>query len=160
MKVRLSIFIVRPLAPWHANLKKRQVKSPKIYVQDSGLLHALLNIRSEDELVTTPKMGASWEGYVIEEVIRAEEPDAAYFWATHNGAEIDLLLQHGDRLRGVECKRMDAPRLTPSMQIAMRDLKLERLAVIYPGNKRYPLADGIEAVPMDILSEAEPQIFP
>jgi predicted AAA+ superfamily ATPase len=154
-----GVFMVRQLQPWHANLKKRQVKSPKIYLQDSGLLHTLMGIRSEGELLTTPKLGASWEGYVIEEVIRAEQPDAAYFWATHNGAEIDLLLHRNGKLRGVECKRVDAPRLTPSMRIAMDELGLERLAVIYPGPKRYPLADGVEAVPMSALAQNEPALF-
>jgi len=154
-----GVFMVRQLQPWHTNLKKRQVKSPKIYLQDSGLLHTLFSIRTEDELLTHPKMGASWEGYVIEQVIRAVEPDAAYFWATHNGAEIDLLLHGNGVLRGVECKRVDAPRLTPSMRIALEDLKLERLAVIYPGTKRYPLAEKIEAVPLSALARGEAGIF-
>lgn len=154
-----EVFMVRQLQPWHASLKKRQVKSPKIYLQDSGILHFLFEIHNEGELLTNPKLGASWEGYVVQEVIQATNPDAAYFWATHNGAEIDLLLQKNGKLRGVECKRVDAPRLTPSMRIAMQDLKLERLAVIYPGAKRYPLADNVEAVPMASIVKGEKGIF-
>ncbi len=155
-----GFFMVRQLPPWHANLKKRQVKSPKIYLRDSGLLHQLLGIHSEKDLLTTPKSGASWEGYVIEDVIRTVEPDEVYFWATHNGAEIDLVMMKEGRLLGVECKKVDAPRLTPSMHIAMEDLRLERIAVIYPGLKRYPLADRIEAVPLFSLAEGAQAIFP
>ena len=150
-----GFFMVRQLAPWHANLKKRQVKSPKIYFRDSGLLHQILGIRSEKDLLGSPKCGASWEGYVIEEAIQLCQPDESYFWGTHNGAEIDLIMVKDGRLLGVECKRMDAPKLTPSMQIAMTDLKLDRIAVIYPGLKRYPLMDKIEAVPLQELSAGE-----
>ena len=155
-----GFFMVRQLAPWYANLKKRQVKSPKIYFRDSGLLHQILGIRSEKDLLTSPKCGASWEGYVIEEAIQAFNPDESYFWATHNGAEIDLLMVKEGALYGVECKRMDAPRLTTSMRIAMTDLKLERMSVIYPGIKRFPLADGIEAVPLRDLAQGGNVLFP
>ena len=138
-----GVFMVRQLAPWYANLGKRQIKSPKIYLRDTGLLHQLLGIRTEQELLLHPKSGASWEGYVIEEVIKAVAPDEVYFWGTHAGAELDLLLiKHGRRL-GVECKRMDAPRLTASMQIALADLALDHLTVIYPGDRPYPLADRV-----------------
>lgn len=155
-----GFFMVRQLAPWHANLKKRQVKSPKIYFRDSGLLHQILGIRSEKDLLTSAKCGASWEGYVIEEVIQAFNPDESYFWATHNGAEIDLLMVKEGGVYGVECKRMDAPKMTPSMQIAMTDLNLKRMAVIYPGAKRFPLADGIEAVPLQDLAQGGQALFP
>ena len=154
-----GFFMVRQLAPWHANLKKRQVKSPKIYFRDSGLLHQILGIRSEKDLLGSPKCGASWEGYVIEEAIQTCQPDESYFWGTHNGAEIDLIMVKDGRLIGVECKRMDAPKLTPSMQIAMEDLKLDRIAVIYPGLKRYPLTDKIEAVPLQELSRSGEELF-
>lgn len=154
-----GFFMVRQLAPWHANLKKRQVKSPKIYFRDSGLLHQILGIRSEKDLLGSPKCGASWEGYVIEEVIQACQPDESYFWGTHNGAEIDLIMVKDGRLIGMECKRVDAPKLTPSMQIAMSDLKLDRIAVIYPGLKRYPLTDKIEAVPLQELSRSGEELF-
>ncbi len=99
-----DLFMVRQLQPWHANLKKRQVKAPKIYLRDSGLLHQLLGIRSSGNLLSHPKSGASWEGYALEETIRTSRADAAYFWATHQGAEIDLILQKDSRLYGVECK--------------------------------------------------------
>ena len=114
-----DLFMVRQLQPWHTNLKKRQVKSPKLYFRDTGLLHHFLGIQSEKELLTHPKLGASWEGYVIEEVIRAVEPDEQYFWATHNGAEIDLIILKDGKKYGVECKRADAPKLTRSMQAAL-----------------------------------------
>lgn len=155
-----GLFLVRQLPSWHTNLKKRQVKSPKIYFRDSGLLHFLLGIRSGLELETHPKFGASWEGYVIEEVSKAIKPDQAYFWATHNGAELDLLIIKNGRKFGVECKRVDAPRLTPSMHIALEDLQLDHLAVIYPGDRRYPLADRITAVPLDALANPDqPMLF-
>ena len=146
-----GVFMIRQLQPWYANLKKRQVKAPKIYFRDTGLLHYLLGIRSEKELVSHPKCGASWEGYVIEETLKAVEPDEAYFWATHSGAQIDLVLRKNGRMFGVECKRMDAPRLTPSMRIALEDLHLERIAVIYPGTRRYALAEQVSAVPLGEL---------
>lgn len=140
-------YMVRQLQPWHENVGKRQVKAPKIYFRDSGLLHALMGIRSEGDLMTHPKSGASWEGFVLEQVLRIAQPDEAYFWATHAGAELDLLMiKHGHRI-GVEIKRADAPALTPSMRIAMHDLKLDRLLVLYPGNRSYSLASGIDVVP-------------
>lgn len=141
-------FMIRQLQPWHANLGKRQVKSPKIYVRDSGLLHALLGVATERDLLNHPKVGASWEAFVIEQILMTEPHDEAFFWATHQGAEIDLILRRGDRLLGIECKRADAPRLTPSIRSALGELGLERVAVVYPGTKRYLLADGVEAVPL------------
>ena len=150
-----GLFLVRQLLPWHTNLKKRQVRSPKLYFRDSGILHQLLGIRSALELQTHPKLGASWEGYVIEELFKSIEPDEAYFWATHNGAELDLLIIKNGRKLGVECKRVDAPRLTPSMRIALQDLRLDHLIVIYPGDRQYPLADHITAVPLDALASPD-----
>ncbi len=155
-----GVFMVRQLLPWHANLKKRQVKAPKIYFRDTGLLHHLLGIRSEKELLGHPKSGASWEGYVIEETIKAIEPDEAYYWATHGGAEIDLLLVKDGRLLGVECKRMDAPRMTPSMRTALEELKLEQIAVVYPGTKRYSLGDNVAAVPLEAVADGMKGLFP
>ena len=152
-------FMIRQLPPWHANLKKRQVKAPKIYFRDTGLLHQLLGIRSEQELLSHPKCGASWEGYVIEETLKALEPDQAWFWATHNGAEIDLILVKDGHRLGVECKRVDAPRLTPSMRIALEDLKLERIAVVYPGTRRYRLAERVEAIPLDAVADGMEGLF-
>jgi predicted AAA+ superfamily ATPase len=143
-----GVFMVRQLQPWHANLKKRQVKSPKVYFRDSGVLHNLLGIRGDRELLNHPACGASWEGYAIEEAIRVVSPDESYFWATHNGAELDLLLvKNGFRI-GIECKRSDAPRLTPSMRTSLTDLELDRMVVIYPGTRRYSLAEGVEVLPL------------
>ncbi len=146
--------MVRQLQPWHANLKKRQVKSPKVYVRDSGLLHQLLGIDSEKALLGHPKVGASWEGFVIEQVLAGQAHDEAYFWATHQGAEIDLILRRGDRLLGIECKRADAPRMTKSLRNATADLGLERIAVLYPGTRRYSLSESVEVVPLTTLAEA------
>lgn len=142
-----GVYMVRQLRPWHENLHKRQVKSPKVYIRDSGLLHQLLGIRTLPELLSHPKCGASWEGYVIEEIAGALQPDEIYFWATHAGAELDLLLFKDGRRLGVEIKRADAPRLTPSMRTALEDLRLDRLMVFYPGEKRYSLAEQVEVVP-------------
>lgn len=147
-----DVFMLRQLPPWHENIAKRQVKSPKIYVRDSGLLHALLGTASARELSMHPKVGASWEGYAIEETLKAVRPDDAYFWATHQGAELDLLLFKGGRRIGVECKRSDAPTLTPSMRIAMKDLRLDRLLAVYPGDRRYAIAEDVEAVPLADLA--------
>jgi len=148
-----DLFMVRQLQPWYANISKRQVKSPKIYLRDTGLLHYLLGIRSAQELSVHPRSGSSWEGYVIEEVIRAAEPDEAYFWATHSGAELDLLLFKNHKRIGVECKRMDAPRMTPSMRAALIDLELSNLLVIYPGPHPYSLAENIQVIPLKTLAE-------
>jgi predicted AAA+ superfamily ATPase len=145
--------LVRQLQPWHENLGKRQVKAPKVYVRDSGIAHALLQLGSTEAVLAHPKAGASWEGFMVEQVLHHARPAGAYFWATHQGAELDLLmLKHGRRI-GVEIKRTDAPRLTPSMRIAMTDLKLERLLVIYPGEKPYPLASGIDVVPAAAVAD-------
>ncbi|MGD0819541.1 MAG: DUF4143 domain-containing protein [Desulfomonilia bacterium] len=147
-----GVFMIRQLMPWHANLKKRQVKAPKIYFTDMGLLHSLLGIRTEKKLLTHPKCGASWEGYVIEESIKAFHPREFYFWATHNGAELDLLMIIDGRKIGLECKRMDAPRLTPSMKIALADLDLDRLIVVYPGEKTYRLSNQVEVIPLSRIT--------
>ena len=144
-------YFVRQLQPWHANLSKRQVKAPKVYLRDSGLLHELLAIADPAALALHPKSGASWEGFAIEQVLRVARPDEAYFWATHAGAELDLLLLKDGRRIGVEFKRADAPVLTPSMRIAMADLGLEALYVVHPGGRRYHLADTIEAVTLSAL---------
>lgn len=145
--------MVRQLQPWHANVAKRQVKAPKIYLRDSGLLHRLLGIDDERSLMSHPRLGASWEGFVIEQVLANEAHDDAWFWATHQGAEMDLILRRGDALYGVECKRGDAPRMSASMRVALEDLGLRRIAVIYPGTKRYRLSDQVEAVPLQQLAQ-------
>lgn len=133
------LLMVRQLQPWHENLGKRQVKSPKIYVRDSGLLHLLLGIQNEQDFKDHPKRGASWEGYVVEELFKRFQPDDAYFWATHNQAELDLLFLKNGKKIGFEVKLSDRPSLTPSMRIAVKDLKLDKLFVIYPGKINYDL---------------------
>jgi len=149
-------FMIRQLQPWHANIGKRQVKAPKLYLRDSGLLHQLLGIGTAKALLSHPKLGASWEGFVIEQVLMVESHDEAFFWATHQGAEIDLILRRGAQLLGVECKRSDAPRMTPSIRIALEDLGLARVAVVYPGSKRYPLSERVEAVPLEQVAAGRP----
>jgi hypothetical protein len=143
-----SLFMVRQLRPWHENLGKRQVKSPKVFIRDSGILHSLLGIRSEKELLGHPKCGASWEGYAIEEVLAAVQPEEAYFWATHQGAELDLLLLKNGKRLGIEIKRTDAPSITPSMRIAIKDLRLDRVVILYPGTIRFPLSETVAVVPL------------
>ncbi len=143
-----DLYMVRQLPAWHANIKKRQVRAPKIYFYDTGLLHQLLGIRTETDLVTHPKSGASWEGYVIEAVLKSAVPDEAYFWSTHQGAEIDLVFLKDGAMYGVECKRIDAPTMTPSMRTALTDLGLKRIAVVYPGQQRYVIAPQVDAVPL------------
>jgi len=140
--------LLRVLPPWHANIGKRQVKAPKVYWRDSGLLHQLLGIASADELLSNPRCGASWEGFVLESLSDALMPDEAYFWATHTGAELDALFIRDGRRPGIEIKRADAPRLSPSMRHAMNDLQLDSLWVIYPGNHAYPLSEGVQVLPL------------
>jgi predicted AAA+ superfamily ATPase len=157
--VLTGVFMIRQVPPWIGNLKKRHVKSPKIYFYDTGILHSLLGIQTMDDLLAHPKYGASWEGFVIEEVIRSVEPHEIYFWATHQGAEIDLVFNKGGRMYGVEIKRADAPTMTPSMRIALEDLKFERIAVIYPGNRRYSIHKQVDVVPFDEISGGMKEIF-
>jgi hypothetical protein len=153
-----GVFMLRQLPPWFENLSRRQVKSPKVYVRDSGLLHALLGISDQRELELHPKVGASWEGFAVEEVLKALQPEQTYFWATHQGAELDLLLFVRGRRIGVECKRMDAPMLTPSMRIALQELKLDRLIVVYPGERRYALAERVEVLPLiELVADSQKQ---
>ena len=151
-----NAFMVRQLQPLHANLKKRQLKSPKVYIRDSGLLHQLLGLGSQKSLLSHPKVGASWEGFVIEQVLRTEQHDEAFFWGTHQGAEVDLVLRRGSDLFGVECKRADVPRGTRSIRIALEDLGLKGVAVLYPGTKRFPIAEHVEAVPLQSIADGDP----
>jgi predicted AAA+ superfamily ATPase len=141
-------YLVRQLQPWFANLGKRQVKAPKIYLRDSGLLHELLGIADPGALARHPKCGASWEGFALDQVLRIARPDEAYFWGTHAGAELDLLMFKDGRRVGVEFKRSDAPQLTLSMRIAIQDLALDELYVVYPGDRRYSLGQRVTAVPL------------
>ena len=154
LDILTQTLMVRQLQPWHENLGKRQVKAPKIYFRDTGLLHALMDVRTLPQLLTHPRAGASWEGFALEQVLRIAQPQQAFFWATHQGAELDLLMLRGDQRIGVEFKRADIPRVTPSMRIAMDDLRLDALYVVYPGPQRFRMAEGIEAVPLWALLPA------
>jgi len=141
-------FMIRQLQPWHANTGKRQVKSPKLYFRDSGIFHRFQGIATWDALMTHPKLGASWEGFAIEEILRATDPDEAYFWAVHSGSELDLLFIRDGRKTGVEFKRSDAPKLSRSMSIAMADLGLDELYVVYPGQRSYALSEKARVIPI------------
>lgn len=144
-------YLVRQLQPWFINTGKRQVKAPKLYFRDTGLLHELLGISDAGALQRHPRLGASWEGFALDQVLRVARPDEAYFWATHAGAELDLLMFKDGVRVGVEFKRGDAPTLTRSMQVALHDLALDALYVVYPGPRRYRLAERVEAVPLAAL---------
>lgn len=149
-----STFMVRQLQPWFANVTKRQVKSPKLFFRDSGLLHTLLGISSRAQLNVNPQLGASWEGFALEAVIRELELSASecFFWATHSNAALDLFAHVQGRPYGFEFKRADAPKVTASMHIALKDLKLEHLFVVFPGSQVFPLADRVTALGLASLS--------
>jgi len=149
-------FLVRRLPPWFENTGKRVVKAPKLYLRDCGLLHALLGLRNPSDLISHPRFGASWEGFALEQVIRFLDAERdAYFWGTHGGAELDLMVVRGGRRYGFEFKYADAPSTTKSMRVALTDLGLERLLVVYPGRRRFDLDDKITALPIAQLSELE-----
>lgn len=159
LDILASTFVVRQLQPWHENISKRQVKAPKIYITDTGILHTLLNIRNKEDLLSHPKVGASWEGFIINQLIHQMEADKeeCYFWATHSGAELDLLIMKGRKRIGFEIKYTSSPKITPSMKTAIRDLRLKRLFVIHAGDKSYPMSDRIDAVAADnILEKVKP----
>lgn len=141
-------FMIRQLQPWFENIGKRQVKSSKVYIRDSGLFHTLLGIQNRSELLRHPKLGASWEGFALEEIIRnfSAEKEDCYFWSTHQAAELDLLIIKDGKRLGFEIKYASAPKLTKSMQIAFKDLKLDSLNVIYPGEIDFPLSKEIRAI--------------
>ncbi len=150
-----SALVVRQLAPWYENMSKRQVKAPKIYIADSGLLHTLLGLRTISDLEGHPKVGASWEGFVLEQVIRhlGVTADRCFFWGTHGGAELDLLVIKGNKRFGFEFKRTTTPRITPSMRSALSDLRLQRLDIIHAGGKTFPLGRNIRAVALSRFLE-------
>lgn len=141
-------FMIRRLQPWHENLGKRLVKTPKIYFRDSGLFHALQGIAATADLQAHPKLGASWEGFALEETLNVLRPLEAYFYAVHSGSELDLFLLHRGKRLGIEFKRQDAPKMTRSMRVAMEDLKLDALWVVYPGEREYPLEEGVKVMPL------------
>lgn len=148
LDILTGTYMVRQVAPWFENLAKRQVKAPKIYLRDSGLLHTLLGLESREDVLGHPKSGASWEGFALEQILRSEGERNAYFWSTHGGAEVDLLLLRGNRRIGYEVKLTDAPRKTRSMATAVEDLALDHLYVVHPGRHEYPLAEKISALPI------------
>ena len=149
LDILTGALMVRQLQPWHANLGKRQIKSPKVYIRDSGLLHSLLGVPSFRFLEGHPKLGASWEGFVIEEILSSVGERNAYFWGTQSGAELDLLLFAGGARYGVEIKYSDAPGITKSMHIALDDLELRHLFVVYPGHEVYELGKRVTALPLE-----------
>jgi len=144
-------YMVRVLPPWFENISKRQVKSPKVYIRDSGVLHGLLELGALSDVQSHPKLGASWEGFGIEQIIRLLDTRNAYFWATHGGAELDLMVHAGGKRYGFEFKYTDAPGTSRAMQIAVHDLALAHLWIVYPGRHEYALDEKITALPLDAL---------
>jgi hypothetical protein len=156
LDILAGAYVVRILPPWFASIRKRQVKAPKIYVRDSGILHALLQLETLASIQSHPKLGASWEGFALEQVIGLLETRDAYYWATHGGAELDLLVIIGGKRYGFEFKYADAPSTSRSMHVALQDLSLEHLWVIYPGDQEYPLHDKISVIPINAVRRAAP----
>ena len=156
LDILTGAFAIRQLPAWYENMGKRTVKSPKIYLRDCGLLHALLDVPSSEQLESHPKLGSSWEGFCIEQILSITGSSNAYFWGTHAGAELDLLLLRNGKRIGVEIKYSDAPSTTRSMRSAMEDLKLDHLYVVYPGKEDYPLDKKISVMSLpSILAEFE-----
>ena len=151
-----STFMVKILQPWHENIGKRLVKAPKIFFSDTGLLHFFMGIRNMQELLDHPRSGASWEGFAMGEIISCLDAreDEIFFWRTHNGAELDLLIVRGKTRLGFEIKRSQSPGLTPSMRFALSDLKLSELFVIHSGREKYSLGDNVEAIPLPELEDS------
>ena len=158
LDILAGTFMVRQLQPWHENIGKRQVKAPKAYLRDSGLLHSLVGVPDRHVLLGHPRVGASWEGFAIEQVLLALNPSEAYFWATHTGAELDLFFTLRGRRVGVECKFSEAPAITRSMRIALDDLRLDHLYVIHPGPHRYPAHDKITVWPLAEIAGLAEQV--
>ena len=148
LDILTGTFMIRQVQPWYENLSKRQVKAPKIYLRDSGLLHALLNLPDLQTLHGYSRMGASWEGFAIEQVLQSVKPAQAFFWATHSGAEVDLFFLSRGRRYGVECKFSETPKITKSMSQAIESLNLAHLWIIYPGEDAYPLSKQVSVWPL------------
>lgn len=151
LDILCGTYVVRQLLPWFENLKKRQVRSPKVYIRDSGILHALLGVPDAAALQGHPKLGASWEGFCLEQILSVCGERNAYFWGTHSGAELDLLLTHRGRRLGFEFKYADQPATTKSMRVALQDLQLDHLYVVHPGEHRFPLDEAITAITLPAL---------
>jgi len=160
LDILTGALVMRQLPPWFENLGKRQVKSQKVYLRDSGLLHSLLGIASFAALEAHPKLGASWEGFAMEEALRATGDREAYFWSAQSGAELDLLVFHRGKRFGFEFKYADAPAVTKSLQTARHDLKLERAFIVCPGSKSYPLDDWVEVVGLGNLRPRLAKLLP
>ena len=153
LEILSGTFMIRLLPPWHANVGKRLVKAPKLYIRDSGLFHALHAIATPVQLESNPKLGASWEGFAMEQAIRLMDVTHPYFWRTHTGAELDLVWQAHGGLWGMEFKYQDAPRMTRSIRAVMRDLPLQHLWIVYPGPERYRLDDAVSVLPVAELPD-------
>ena len=153
LDILTGTFMIRQLQPWHTNIAKRQVKSFKVYFSDSGILHSLLSIADQRGLFGHPQVGASWEGFALEQIFRAFNFKDAYFWATHTGAEIDLLFFYRGRRYGIEVKFNEAPKVTRSMRIAIKELELNQLWIIYPGKHRYTVDKRISVWPLEDVEE-------
>ncbi|HHF51464.1 MAG: ATP-binding protein [Candidatus Aminicenantes bacterium] len=151
LDILAGAYMVRVLPPWYENIRKRQVKAPKIYIRDSGILHALLQINTMADLQGHPKIGSSWEGFCLEQLIGRLKTRDVHFWATHAGAELDLLVTVAGNRYGFEFKYADAPGSNRSMRIAIEDLGLEHLWIIYPGREKYDIDKGISVVPIDLI---------
>lgn len=153
LDVLTGTFMIRQLQPWYENMGKRQVKKPKIYFRDSGLLHSLLDIRDRHALLGHPKVGASWEGFALEQVFQTLKPAQAYFWGIHGGAELDLMFVYNGRRYGIEVKFSEAPAITPSMKTAVESLGLSKLWIVYPGQQNYPVEENIMVWSLGNLGE-------
>lgn len=158
LDILTGAFMVRQLQPWYENISKRQVRAPKVYLRDSGLLHSLLNVQDRHSLLGHPKVGASWEGYVIEQVLQIIRPSEAYYWAVHNSVELDLLLFHKGKRYGMEVKFSEAPEITRSMRTAFHDLDLTHLWVVYPGADSYQVEKKISVLPLQKIPELVHQL--
>jgi predicted AAA+ superfamily ATPase len=155
LDILTGTFMVRQLPPWYENIGKRQVKAPKIYLRDSGILHGLLNLPDLHSLSGHPRVGASWEGFALEQTLQIIKPPQAFFWATHGGAEIDLFFLYRGRRYGIECKSNEAPSVTKSMRIAMETLRLEHMWLIYPGQHHYAVHEKISVWPLQDIAKIQ-----
>lgn len=156
LDILAGAYMIRVLPPWFQNVRKRQVKAAKIYLRDSGLLHALLQLTTTADVQSHPKLGSSWEGFALEQVVASLASRDLYFWATHGGAELDLLVRVSGKHYGFEFKYADAPGTSRSMHIAIQDLGLEHLWVVYPGRQQYSLGDKITVLPITAVPELDP----
>lgn len=151
-------FMVRQLQPWYENIGKRQVKSPKIFIMDSGILHALINIINRRTLYEHPRVGASWEGFALGQLLQIVKPSQAYFWSTYSGAELDLFFLHRGHRYGIDFKFSEAPKVSRSVRIAIKDLSLRHAWIVYPGQHQYPIDEQISAWPLLRLPELPAQL--